>query len=209
MEDVAWRSCAKQDPVTSMKNGGSLPVDSNGGTASATDASSDKGEDDGSGGYTADSGVGGGGVANPKDVYFSPENSFMCVSRPQQVLDVFLNHFRQLNACSVSGLKAERTAETQLYFGAAAISGVEAVDKVFSDFCRPFNKGGLRGMKFSPDKMFIVGNTISVRWTGSAPFLERDYPGSDAYVTCGDKMVSIVSSFNESELPINRTRSMK
>ena len=116
---------------------------------------------------------------------------------------MFENHFEQLNACSVPGLKAERSAATQLFFGADLITGEAEVDQVFEGFCLSREDGGLKGLTFVEQEAFIVGNVISVRWIASAPFLAEDYVGSDAYVTCGKKMMTIVSSFDGSELKFN------
>lgn len=124
----------------------------------------------------------------------------MCVSHPRMVRWVFENHFRQLNKCSVAGLKRERTPETQLFFGPAVIRGESDVDDVFSNFCKSRAQGGLAGLQFKEEKAFIVGNVISVQWTADAPWLAEPYPGSDAYVTCGYQMLTIVSSFDSNEL---------
>lgn len=136
----------------------------------------------------------------PADTYFARGRASMCVGEPHNVRWVFKNHFVQLNKCSVSGLKRERTPQTQLFFGPDVIRGEEAVDALFSGFCQPRRKGGLKGLMFKEKKAFIVGNVISVRWVVDAPFLKEPYRGSDAYVTCGYKMLTIVSSFDANEL---------
>lgn len=136
----------------------------------------------------------------PTDAYFDKKMAYICVSTPVRVRRVFENHFVQVNACSVSGLKAERTPETQLYFGATVIKGEAAVDTVFADFCTDRRTGGLKGLQFRELQAFIVGNVISVQWVADAPFLAQPYGGSDAYVTCGNKMLTIVSSFDSSKL---------
>lgn len=136
----------------------------------------------------------------PADAYFDASMASMCVSDPITVRLVFENHFKQLNRCSVPGLKAERTPATQLFFGADLIKGEQAVDDVFTGFCKSRKDGGLNGLKFVEQQAFIVGNVISVKWIADAPFLKKPYPGSDAYVTCGSKMLTIVSSFDGKEL---------
>lgn len=136
----------------------------------------------------------------PLDAYFARGRASMCVGDPRAVRWVFENHLRQLNKCSVPGLKRERTPDTQLFFGPNVIRGVSDVDAVFSNFCKPRSEGGLNGLKFTEEKAFIVGNVISVQWVANASFLAEPYPGSDAFVTCGYKVLTIVSSFNEAEL---------
>ncbi len=139
-------------------------------------------------------------AAYPMDAYYNPYHASMCVSTPDQVRWVFENHFIQLNRCSVEGLKKERSPQTQLFFGGTNIKGEKEVDEVFSGFCKSRADGGLRGLKFTEEKAFIVGNVISVQWVAEADFLAEPYRGSDAYVTCGDKMMTIVSSFDGEEL---------
>lgn len=135
-----------------------------------------------------------------RDVYYKPQMSYMCVQKPFQVRRVFENHFKQLGMCSVEGLKRERTPQTQLFFGASLIKGEKAVDQVFIDTCKPRSEGGFRGIQFKEINSFVVGNVISVKWVATAPFLREPYGGSDAYVTCGNKMLTIVSSFDPNEL---------
>lgn len=136
----------------------------------------------------------------PDDVYAVPWKATFCVSQPRFVRAVFENHFKQLNMCSVQGLKNERTKDTQLFFGNTHIKGEKEVDQVFSDFCQPLQNGGLAGLNFTEQTAFVVGNVISVLWVADAPFLAEPYYGSDAYVTCGNKMLTIVSSFDGNEL---------
>lgn len=136
----------------------------------------------------------------PSDVYAAPWHATFCATQPRFVRAVFENHFAQLNVCSISGLKAERTKQTQLFFGGVNIKGEKNVDDVFSNFCLPREQGGLAGLNFSERTAFVVGNVISVLWVADAPFLAEPYYGSDAYVTCGGKMLTIVSSFDGNEL---------
>lgn len=124
----------------------------------------------------------------------------MCVSSPEQVRLVVENHAVQLNNCNITGLKEERTPETEFFFGSYHVAGEQAVDETMSGFIGPRSEGGLCGIQFSALHSFIVGNTMSVKWMANATFLAEPYYGSDAYVTCGDKMLTIVSSFDSSEL---------
>ena len=71
---------------------------------------------------------------------------------------------------------------------------------MFENLCRPRSKGGLNGLQFREKTSFIVGNVISVQWVADAPFLKEPYVGSDAYVTCGYKILTMVSSFDSAKL---------
>lgn len=136
----------------------------------------------------------------PSGTFFNQGLAFMCVSTPQQVRRVFENHITQLNICSISGLKAERTPQTRLYFGPDVIEGEKAVDEVFDNFCKPRSQGGLKGLIFKEEKAFVIGNVIFVQWIADAPFLKTPYPGSDAFATCGNKILGFVTTFDRQEL---------
>ncbi len=136
------------------------------------------------------------------DAYYDPYEATMCASTPRLVRWVFENHFVQLNRCDVPGLKRERSPQTQLFFGGTVIKGEKEVDSIFTSFCKSRRDGGLRGLFFMEEKAFIVGNVISVQWVAQAPFLAEPYRGSDAYITCGEKMMAMVSTFDEKALKI-------
>lgn len=138
--------------------------------------------------------------AFPLDVYSRPWQASFCASNHRTVRKVFENHFVQLNKCDIQGLKNERTSDTQLFFGPTRITGEVNVDKVFSNFCRTVDQGGIKGLMFKEKSSFFVGNVACVSWVADAPFLSEPYHGSDAYVTCGNKLLAIVSSFDGTEL---------
>ena len=130
--------------------------------------------------------------------------SFMCVQTPSQVKRVYENHFYQLNRCSVRGLKEEVTPETQYFFGGNNIKGQKNIFEAIEGTCKESTEGGIRGINFKEEAVFIVGNVANIKWVATAPFLEEPYPGSDAYVTCGNKMLAMVSSFDASELKFKK-----
>ena len=51
------------------------------------------------------------------------------------------------------------------------VKGREAAAKIFADFVKPHDQGGLCGMKFSPEQTFIVGETLNIQWKAEADFL--------------------------------------
>lgn len=136
----------------------------------------------------------------PADAYFDEKMASMCVSTPTQVRRVLENDFLQLNTCDLPGLKENRIPETRLFLGANVIKGEAEVDAAYSSFCKDREDGGFKGIQFREIQSFIVGNAISVQWVVDAPFLAQPYGGSGAYVTCGNKVLAVISSFNSSEL---------
>ena len=51
------------------------------------------------------------------------------------------------------------------------VKGREAAAKIFADFVKPHDQGGLCGMKFSPEQTFVVGETLNIQWKAEADFL--------------------------------------
>lgn len=139
-----------------------------------------------------------------EDVYAAPLKARFCVTDPKVVRAVLHNHFKNLNACNVQGLKNERTRDTQLFAGGSHFKTTKQVDDLFSNFCLPRRKGGFAGLNFTEQGAFIVGNVASVLWRVDAPFLYEPYYGSEAYVTCGRKILTFVSSFEAGELKIKQ-----
>jgi len=72
--------------------------------------------------------------------------------------------------------------------------------KIFADFVKPHDQGGLCGIKFSPEQTLVVGETLNIQWKAEADFLAEPYKGSDAYETHDGLMVAMVSTFRGSDL---------
>ena len=80
----------------------------------------------------------------------------------------------------------------------------EAAAKIFADFVKPHDQGGLCGMKFSPEQTFVVGETLNIQWKAEADFLAELYKGSDAYETHDGLMAAMVSTFKGSDLKMKK-----
>jgi hypothetical protein len=65
----------------------------------------------------------------------------------------------------------------------AAVAKCEEAGKLFANFVKPHDQGGLCGMKFTPEQTFVVGETLNIQWKAEADFLTEPYKGSDAYET--------------------------
>lgn len=79
------------------------------------------------------------------------------------------------------------------------LKGRQKVGDLFNGFCKD-RPNGLRGLKFTVQTSFKVGNTFNVMWKADAPFLAEPYIGSDAYVTRNGMMAAMVTTFDGSKL---------
>jgi len=75
------------------------------------------------------------------------------------------------------------------------VKGSEEAGKLFANFVKPHDQGGLCGMKFTPEQTSVVGETLNIQWKAEADFLAEPYKGSDAYETHDGLMVAMVSTF--------------
>ena len=80
------------------------------------------------------------------------------------------------------------------------VKGREEAGKLFAKFVKPFDQGGLCGMKFTPEQTLVVGETLNIQWKAEAEFLAEPYKGSDAYETHDGLMVAMVSTFKGTDL---------
>ena len=80
----------------------------------------------------------------------------------------------------------------------------EAAGKLFADFVKPHDQGGLCGIKFSPEQTLVVGETLNIQWKAEAEFLAEPYKGSDAYETHDGLMAAMVSTFKGADLKVKK-----
>jgi ketosteroid isomerase-like protein len=78
-------------------------------------------------------------------------------STPQAVID---EHMDALNKCDWNWLMAQYPADYQLNLpDGMVVKGREAAGKLFADFVKPHDQGGLCGIKFTPEQTYVVGET--------------------------------------------------
>jgi hypothetical protein len=80
----------------------------------------------------------------------------------------------------------------------------EEAGKLFANFVKPHDQGGLCGMKFTPEQTFVVGETLNIQWKAEADFLAEPYKGSDAYETHDGLMAGMVSTFKGADLKMKK-----
>jgi hypothetical protein len=121
---------------------------------------------------------------------------------PQAVID---EHMDALNKCDWNRLMAQYPENYQLNLpDGVIVQGREAAAKVFADFVKPHEQGGLCGIKFSPEHTFVVGETLNIQWKAEADFLAEPYKGSDAYETHDGLMAAMVSTFRGTDLKMKK-----
>lgn len=115
----------------------------------------------------------------------------------QKVLD---EHLDALNKCDWNRLMAQYPNDVEFHLpDGVVLKGRQKVADLFTGFCKD-RPDGLRGLKFTVESSFKVGNTFNVMWRAEAPFLAEPYKGSDAYVTRGGLMAAQVTTFDGSKL---------
>ncbi len=74
---------------------------------------------------------------------------------PQAVID---EHFDALNKCDWNRIMAQYPSDYQLHLpDGTVVKGREEAGKLFANFVKPHDQGGLCGMKFTPEQTFVVG----------------------------------------------------
>ena len=117
---------------------------------------------------------------------------------PQAVID---EHMDALNKCDWNRIMAQYPADYQLNLpDGVVVKGREAAGKLFADFVKPHDQGGLCGIKFTPEQTFVVGETLNIQWKAEVEFLAEPYKGSDAYETHDGLMAAMVSTFKGTDL---------
>ncbi len=116
-------------------------------------------------------------------------------------LAVYEEHIRVLNDCDWLGLMAQYPNDAEIHLpGGTVVKGRQAIGELFAGFVLDPADGGLCGITFTEESRFEVGNTENVQWVAEADFLAEPYRGSDAYVSDGQYMAAMVSTFDGAEL---------
>jgi SnoaL-like domain len=117
---------------------------------------------------------------------------------PQAVID---EHMDALNKCDWNRIMAQYPPDYQLNLpDGVVVKGREEAGKLFANFVKPVDQGGLCGMKFTPEQTFVVGETLNIQWKAEGEFLAEPYKGSDAYETRDGLMAAMVSTFKGADL---------
>ncbi len=119
----------------------------------------------------------------------------------QKVVD---EHLDALNKCDWNRLMAQYPNDVEIHLpDGQVIKGRQKVGELFTGFCKP-RPDGLKGLNFTTESSFKVGNTLNVMWRAEADFLSEPYKGSDAYVTRDGLMAAQVTTFDGSKLKFKK-----
>jgi hypothetical protein len=137
-------------------------------------------------------------VANPNN----PAQVSSKLVREKTPYAVYEQHITALNNCDWLGLMQQYPDQYQLRQSGegALVSGRLAAAATFAGFVKPHADGGLCGGKFTALSLQITDETVAVSWVFNAPFLAVPYYGADAYITDDGLMVSMVSTFDGTQL---------
>jgi SnoaL-like protein len=120
---------------------------------------------------------------------------------PQAVIN---EHFDALNKCDWNRIMAQYPPDYQLNLPDGVVVKGREAGKLFANFVKPHDQGGLCGMKFTPEQTLVVGDTLNIQWKAEADFLTEPYKGSDAYETHDGLMVAMVSTFKGADLKLKK-----
>jgi hypothetical protein len=137
-------------------------------------------------------------VTNPNN----PAEVSRKLVREKTPFKVYEQHINALNACDWKGLMQQYPDQYTLRQGGpgAIVTGRLAAAATFAGFVKPHAAGGLCGVTFTAVSMSIIDETVAVSWVANAPFLAVPYYGADAYITDDGLMVSMVSTFDGTQL---------
>ena len=117
---------------------------------------------------------------------------------PQAVVD---EHLDALNKGDWRRLMAQYPEDIELFLPhGLTVRGRTAVGEAFLQMTKPFKDGGLLGVTFTAEHVFVVGGTVSAQWRVDADFLREPYRGADAYVTRDGLLAAQVSTFEMTAL---------
>lgn len=121
---------------------------------------------------------------------------------PKAVVD---EHLDAINQCDWVRLMAQYPDDVQFFLPAGqVVKGRQEVAELFRGFVKPVKDGGLCGLKFTPEHVFVVGDTINISWVANADFLIEPYRGADAYETKNGLMQAQVTTFDGGQLKIKK-----
>jgi ketosteroid isomerase-like protein len=126
---------------------------------------------------------------------------------PKAVVD---EHLDALNHSDWSRLMAQYPDDVEIFLPAGVvIRGRKDVGEAFQGLVKSWNDGGIAGIRFVPEHVFTVGDTINVQWRAEGDVLKEPYRGADAYVTRKGLLAAQVSTFDMNELNEKRRTSIE
>jgi len=136
-------------------------------------------------------------VANPNN----PADVSATLVREKTPDAVLAQHLKALNGCDWNGLMRQYPDSYELRLpGGVVVKGRTEAAATFAGFVKMPADGGLCGITFTEISRQVTAGTLAVTWEANAPFLAEPYQGADAYITDDGLLVSMVSTFDGTEL---------
>lgn len=114
---------------------------------------------------------------------------------------VVTEHLAALNSCNWNRLMAQFPDNVEFFApNGIVIRGRHALGEKFANTVKKPAEGGICGLHFTPEHIFVAGETVNVQWRVDAPFLAEPYRGADAYETHDGLMAAQVTTFDAAAL---------
>ncbi|MDH3707696.1 MAG: nuclear transport factor 2 family protein [Acidimicrobiia bacterium] len=127
---------------------------------------------------------------------FTGEHSRSLAPQPSAAA-VYEEHIRALNAAEWEGQLQQFPDHGEIHLkNGQVLRGRQAISDFIAGGVRPRSAGGVEGLTFTEQSRLTVGDTVVVHWVADADWLAEPDQGSDAYVTDGQYMVAMVTTFD-------------
>ena len=119
---------------------------------------------------------------------------------PKAVVD---EHLDALNRSDWNRLMAQYPDDVEIFLPAGVvIRGRQQAGDAFAGMVKPWKDGGIAGVRFVPEHVFTIGDTVNLQWRAEADFLREPYRGADAYVTRNGLLAAQVSTFQRDQFKL-------
>ena len=117
---------------------------------------------------------------------------------------VLAEHFAALHACDWNRMMAGYDDNIAFLSNGDVVSGRQAVGEMFKKVLQPHSKGGLCGMKMTPERMIVVGNTVNVVFRFDAPFFAEPYHGAEAFEIRNGLVAVQITTFDQAAVKMTK-----
>ena len=118
---------------------------------------------------------------------------------------IMAEHFAAFNSCDWTRLMAQYDDDMAfLSKDGTIVQGRKEVGDMFKGALKPHSEGGFCGVKLTPEKTIVVGNTVNVIWRADAPFLAAPYKGSEAFETRNGLLALQVTTWDPSAMKMKK-----
>ena len=110
-------------------------------------------------------------------------------------------HLANVEECDAEGLVDDYTRDARVFFpDGVVVSGRAELTALYENFVKPFDQGGLCGLRLQVVDRFREGKSAIVKVQVTADFLAEPYFSTDSYIFRRGKIAAEVSTFDASKL---------